>query len=69
MIIVTRFNGTKIYLNAELIRTIEGTPDMVITLSDDVKIIVRESPDMVAEKVISYQRQVKNPQLEIDLGE
>ncbi len=35
MIRVTRFNGTKIYLNAELIQSVEGTPDTVITLTNN----------------------------------
>jgi flagellar protein FlbD len=69
MITVTRFNGTIIYINAEMIRTIEGTPDTVITLTDNTKMIVRESPETVAEKAVVYQRLVKNPQLTPDLGE
>ena len=69
MITVTRFNGTKIYINAEMIRMVEGTPDTVITLTDQTKMIVRESPETVAEKVVAYQRLVKNPQLKPDSGE
>jgi flagellar protein FlbD len=69
MISVTRFNGTKIYLNAELIQSVEGTPDTVITLTNDVKIIVKEPPQDVIEKIITYQRLVRNPQLNLRSGE
>ncbi len=69
MISVTRFNGTKIYLNAELIQSVEGTPDTVITLTNEVKIIVKEPPQDVIEKIISYQRLVRNPQLNLRSGD
>lgn len=69
MIQLTRFNGSKLYLNAELIQTVEGTPDTVITLTNNVKIVVKESPKTVIEKIITYQRLVRNPQLELHLGE
>jgi flagellar protein FlbD len=69
MIQLTRFNGSKLYLNAELIQTVEGTPDTVITLTNNVKIVVKESPKTVIEKIIAYQRLVRNPQLDIHLGE
>ncbi|NLG73623.1 MAG: flagellar FlbD family protein [Chloroflexi bacterium] len=69
MISVTRLNGTRLYLNAEQIQMVEGTPDTVITLNGGVKIIVRDSPQAVVEKFIQYQRLVKNPQLKIEVGE
>jgi len=69
MISVTRLNGTRLYLNAEQIQMVEGTPDTVITLNGGVKIIVRDSPQAVVEKFIQYQRLVKNPQMKIEVGE
>ncbi len=61
MIRLTRFNGTNIYINAELIQTIEGTPDAVITLTNNVKIIVKEPPEQIVQQVIRYQQEVHNP--------
>jgi flagellar protein FlbD len=61
LIRVTRFNGTKIYINAELIQTVEGTPDTVITLTTNVKIIVKESPEEIVKFVIQYQQEVRRP--------
>jgi len=69
MIRITRFNGTKFYLNADLVQTVEGTPDTVITLTNNVKIVVKEQPEEVVEKIIAYQRLVQNPQLSIHPGD
>jgi flagellar protein FlbD len=69
MIRVTRFNGTILYLNAELIQSVEGTPDTVITLSNNVKVIVKEAPQDVVNRIIAYQRAVRNPGLALPPGE
>jgi flagellar protein FlbD len=69
MISITRFNGTIIYINADLIQSVEGTPDTVITLTNNVKVVVREQPQEVINKIITYQRLVHNPQLEIVSGD
>lgn len=69
MIQVTRFNGTQLYLNAELIQSVEGTPDTVITLTNNVKILVKETPQQIIKRIIQYKRLVSHPQLEISAGE
>jgi flagellar protein FlbD len=51
-------NGTEFCLNAELIEQIERTPDTVITLTTGNNIIVRESVDVVLEKIMDYRRHV-----------
>lgn len=61
MILVTRLNGSKFYINAELIRTVESTPDTVITLVDDLKLVVKEAPELVVERVVEYRRKVRAP--------
>ena len=59
MVRVTRFNGTVLYLNAEMIRFVEGTPDSVISMTDNVKIVVKETPEEVVDRILEYQRQVR----------
>ena len=59
MIRVTRFNGTKLYVNAELIKFVEGTPDTVISLTDGTKIVIRERPEEVVEEVIAYRQRIQ----------
>ncbi len=62
MIQVTRFNGTTIYINAELIKTVEPTPDAVITLTTGEKMVAKEPVEVVVERIIEYQRKVRaNP--------
>ncbi|GAQ26250.1 MULTISPECIES: flagellar FlbD family protein [Tepidanaerobacter] len=58
MIELTRLNGTKFFLNAELIEIIESTPDTVITLTTDKKLVVLENKDEIIDKVIEYKRRI-----------
>ncbi len=61
MIVITRTNGTQIYLNPELIQTVEATPDTVITLQGNKKLIVKDSPESIAERFIEYRRKTLSP--------
>lgn len=56
MILVTKFDGKSMMLNAEWIQSIETTPDTLITLTTGFKLIVRESVDTVVEAFNAYQR-------------
>lgn len=58
MIEVTRTNHRKITINAEMIVFIEETPDVVITLSNGAKILVKESAREIVDKVIDYKRRI-----------
>jgi flagellar protein FlbD len=57
VILVTRFNGTQIYINAELIQSVESTPDTVVTLINDTKLVVREPADEIIRRVMTYRRE------------
>lgn len=59
MIKLTHLNGGEFVLNAELIKYIEETPDTVVTLMGDEKILVRESADEVIKLVIEYGRLIR----------
>ena len=43
-------------LNAEVIETIEETPDTVVTLINGKKLIVDEPMDEVVRRVMAYRR-------------
>jgi len=59
MIKVTRLKSPERFvLNADLIETIEQTPDTVITLTNGKKLIVEESMDEVVRLVIEYRRSI-----------
>jgi flagellar protein FlbD len=69
MIQVTRFNGVIFFINAELIQTVEGTPDTVITLVNDVKIVVKDKSQVVVDRIIAYQQKVHNPLVNFESGD
>ena len=58
MIEVTRFKGAKVVLNAELIESVEETPDTVITLTSGKKLVVEETVDQVVSLVVDYKRKI-----------
>jgi flagellar protein FlbD len=55
---VTKLNDVKIIINADLIETIEATPDAVITLINGKKFVVKENVDEVMAKAIVYQQKI-----------
>jgi flagellar protein FlbD len=59
MIEVTRLNGVRFWINANLIEQIESAPDTVITTTTGNNFIVKESVEAVVEKVVFYQSQVE----------
>lgn len=58
MIVVHRLNGTAITVNAELIETVEASPDTVLTLVTGNRYIVRESVEDVVQRVVGYRKKV-----------
>ena len=65
MIKLTKFNSEsrkkgEFILNAEVIQTIEETPDTVITLMNEKKFIVDEPVDEVVRRVMKYRRALKS---------
>lgn len=58
MIDITRLNGLKLTVNADLIETIEENPDTVITLINGKKIIVKEDRQEIKNLVKSYKRDI-----------
>jgi flagellar protein FlbD len=58
VITLHRLNGDEMTLNAELILTVEATPDTHILMMDRRRILVTESVDEVVSAVIDYRRTV-----------
>lgn len=46
-------------MNADLIKFIESTPDTMVTLLNNEKFIVRETPVEIIKKVTDYAREVR----------
>ena len=60
MIKVTAFNDSIFYINAELIELVEQTPDTIITLTTEKKILVKENVEEIISRVIDYKRRINN---------
>jgi flagellar protein FlbD len=58
MIKVTRLDDTKFYLNPHLMEFMEATPDTVIRMMSDRRVIVKETPDEVNRLIIEYRKQI-----------
>lgn len=58
MIAVTRLNGTEMYLNPNLILSVESTPDTVITFTSGEKLLVKDTAQALAQQFTAYQRMV-----------
>ena len=55
MIEVTRLNGNTMLVNSDLIKSAEASPDTVLTLLHGDKLMVRESPAEIVEKILVYR--------------
>ncbi len=58
MILVTRLDGSELFLNCDLVETVERTPDTVVSLLNGHKLVVRESVEELAERVIQYRQKI-----------
>jgi flagellar protein FlbD len=58
MIELTKLGGKGFVVNAELIETIETTPDTIITLTTDKKYVVMEKKEEIILKIVKYKRQI-----------
>ncbi len=59
MITLTKLNGQRFVLNAELIRTIEENPDTIVTLTSGNRVLVRETMEAVVERAVEYGRHLR----------
>lgn len=55
MIKLTRLNQSTFYLNPDLIKAIEQTPDTIITLINDDHILVREQVEEILERIVDFR--------------
>ncbi len=58
MIEVTRLNGKEFYVNSDLVLFVEKTPDTIITLINERKIVVSEDVEHVVNKIVEFKRKV-----------
>lgn len=56
MITLQKINGSEIIVNADLIETVEKTPDTIITLINGKKMVVSNTPEEIIDLVISFKK-------------
>jgi flagellar protein FlbD len=56
MIRLTRLNQQPLVLNADLIVSVESTPDTLVTLMNGDRIHVREAVEEVVDRAVDYHR-------------
>lgn len=59
MIVLTRLNGQRFVVNAELVRTVEERPDTTITLLSGERLLVREPMEIVVRRAIEYGQRLR----------
>ena len=59
MLTLTYLSGATVYLNPDVIKTVEATPDTVITLQTGEKLLVSETAREVRELFMDYQRLIR----------
>jgi len=59
LIRVTKLNGTPFLVNADLIESVEATPDTVLVLTTRNRVMVRETMEEVLRRVIAYHRALR----------
>ena len=59
MISVTRLDGNIYWINPHMIESMEETPDLTLTMLSGKKLIIRNSPAELIEKIISYRRNLE----------
>lgn len=56
MVLLTKLNGAPIAVNSDMIEFIEETPDTVLTLVNNDKVVVADRMNDVIEKLVRYKR-------------
>jgi flagellar protein FlbD len=58
MIEVTRFDGSKAWLNPHQIEQIEASPDTTLLLLSGKHLLVRESAQEIVDRIVAYRRRI-----------
>ncbi len=58
MIEVMRLNGKKYWLNPHQIESMENNPDLTLTLLSGKKVVVKDSPEEIVDKIVAYRNRI-----------
>lgn len=58
MISVTRLDGNIYWINPHMIESMEKTPDLTITFLSGKKVVVKDSPEELIQRIMDYRRRL-----------
>lgn len=58
MIRVTRLDGSTLVINSDLVVSLERTPDTVVSLLNNHKLVVRETVDEIVDRIVQYRQRL-----------
>lgn len=56
MIELTSLVGKTVYVNPDLIRSIESAPDTILCFLDGTRVPVRETPEEIKDKFVQFKK-------------
>ena len=60
-----RLDGKKFWVNPHMIESMEVHPDLTLTMLSGNKIIVKNSPEEVIQKIIEYRKKIGSDAQEV----
>lgn len=63
MIEVDKMNNQKIFINADLVVTIETTPDTVVTFSNGDKMLLKTKALDIIERIVAFRKRYSLPEV------
>jgi len=58
MIKLTKLNGADIYINPDLMSNMECHPNTTIHMTTGEKIIVKENPAQIVDRIVEFKRKI-----------
>jgi len=58
MIQVTRLDGVEYFLNPHQIESIETHPDTTLVMLSGKRIVIKEKPQTVIDRIVEYRRKI-----------
>jgi len=58
MILLTRLDGKELWVNSDLILTVESTPDTVLLFQGGLHLMVKEPPDEVIARAVAFRHRI-----------
>lgn len=58
MITVTRLDGVQYMINPHMIEAIESNPDTTLVMLSGKRVVVREKPQEILDRILEYRRRI-----------